>query len=157
MPVEEIISNRVMLSNRLAKVIEDHWEQLLSGTMREIYCDPGLPHLHGMDDALREEIRQLMKYLGKWLSTPYFNLHAQEHEQLGKVLYEKGSPPHEIVRAIHVAKHHILSYALEEGLPQSAVDLYAQEEFEHRLGLLFECVIYYVLRGYWTAAVRQAG
>ena len=64
-------------------------------------------------------------------------------------------PLHETVRSVQILKDQMLDFVREQGVAQSSVELYAEEELEHRAGLFFDDLIYHLVRGY-EGALRKA-
>jgi hypothetical protein len=61
--------------------------------------------------------------------------------EFGQWCYEESVPLHEAVRMIHILKHKLIESTRDQMILQTPVDLYAQEEFEHHIGRLFEASI----------------
>jgi hypothetical protein len=49
----------------------------------------------------------------------------------------------------------MLSFVRDQGLGQTTVEVYAEEELEHHVGLFFDCVVHCLVRGY-EDEMRQA-
>ena len=64
-------------------------------------------------------------------------------------------PLYECVHGLHIVKNAVLSYVRDQGLGQTTVEVFAEEELEHHVGLFFDCVIYHLVRGY-EDEMRQA-
>ena len=52
---------------------------------------------------------------------------------------------------LHILKDEIVSFIHERGLPMTAVQLYAEEELEQRIGRFLDECVYRVVRGYERA------
>jgi hypothetical protein len=50
----------------------------------------------------------------------------------------------------------MLDYIRDQGIGLSTVEIYAEEELEHQVGVFFDSVIYHVVRGYQNADVKVA-
>jgi hypothetical protein len=148
-----------MLSTRLIKLIEGHWEGISSAVIHQIRSDSKLPMLRNLPDAeLREVGRVILKNLGHWLTADRSEqADVREHyEGLGRVRFAEMIPLHECVRGLQIAKHKVIEFMRDHEFAQSAVSIYAEEELEHSLNELFDDLVYHEVLGYETA-MRQAG
>jgi hypothetical protein len=142
-----------MLSAKLIQLIEDHWEPLTRRILIVIRADPRLPHFQTLSEsALHDRIGQLCKNLGRWLAAGDDEHLATEYETLGRNRYREAVPLDEVVHAMHLVKHRMLDFVRDQGITQTSVQVYAQEELEHRVGLFFDAVVYHLVRGYELAA-----
>jgi hypothetical protein len=145
-----------MLSAKLIQLIEDHWEQLTRKILLIIRADPRLPHFQKLPESeLHDRIGQVCRNLGRWLAAGDDEHLANEYETLGRKRYRESIPVDEVVHATHLVKHRMLDFVRDQGIAQTSVELYAQEELEHRVGLFFDAAVYHVVRGY-EQALREA-
>ena len=59
-------------------------------------------------------------------------------------------PLHELIRCLQIVKARLIGFSRQE-LSGTALQIYAEEELEHRVGRFFDEVIYYVAKGYESA------
>jgi len=141
-----------MLSGKLIHLIEAHQEQIATNVIREIRRHPDMPHFHGLPDAeLRERGQQILEQLGHWLSAGNETEIERRYEALGKLRFEEGIPLNESVRALSIIKDKMIDFVHEQGLSKTAVELYAEEELERRVGRFFDALTIHMVRGYETA------
>jgi hypothetical protein len=77
------------------------------------------------------------------------------YANLGHNRYCESVPLEEVVHAMHLVKQRVLNFVRDQGITQTSVEVYAQEELEHRVGLFFDAVVYHLVQGY-QQAVREA-
>jgi len=144
-----------MLSSKLIAMIESHWESIAARILHQIRQDPELDHLRRMPDSdLEDRGREIAKNLGHWLTASEKEV-ARRYEQIGRTRYQQLVPLHESVHGLHIVKHAILSFVRDQGLGQTTIEVYAEEELEHHVGLFFDCVVHHLVRGY-EQELRQA-
>lgn len=138
-----------MLSAKLVQLIEDHWEPLTRRILIVLRADSRLSHFQALSESdLHDRIGQICKNLGHWLAAGDDEHLATQYETLGHNRQREGVPLEEVVHAMHLVKHRMLDFVRDQGITQTSVEVYAQEELEHRVGLFFDAVVYHLVRGY---------
>ncbi len=146
-----------MISSRLVRAIESHWETLSTRVIAKIRRDPELVHLRKLSDTeLLDRGLEVLQNLGHWLVATKEEEVARCFEGLGRLRRQEMVPLHESVRSVHILKDAMLDYIRAEGMGPTAVELYAEEELEHRVGEFFDCVVYHLVRGYEGALGKAA-
>ena len=141
-----------MLSGKLIHLVEMHEEELAAGIIRAIRRDPELSHLGRLPDAeLRERGSEILKNLGHWMSHGHEAGLAHLYEAIGKTRFQEAVPLHESIRGLCIIKDRMLDFIGEQGLDQDTLSLYAEEEFDRRLGRFFDLLIVHLARGYESA------
>ena len=144
-----------MLSGKLIHLVEAHQEQVAASIIREIRQHSELGHLRRLPDAeLRERIQHILENLDDWLAGGFETEIAHRYEELGRVRYEESIPLSETIRALCITKEKMITFVDEQGLTKTFMQLYAEEEFERRLGRFFDTLIIHVVHGYETATRR---
>ncbi len=144
-----------MFSSRLIQLIEGHADQITSNIIRQIRSDPKLRELGELPESdLQDKARGILKNLGQWLSSKDDEI-ASHFELLGRMRFEESVPLHEILRALQIIKERMIGFARDQGIVDTAVDIYAEEELEYSVDRLFDHLIYHFVRGY-EAAMREA-
>jgi hypothetical protein len=139
-----------MLSHRLIELIESHWEQIAAGAIAEIRRDERLPHMRELPlSELRTWAQGILKNLACWRASDHEA--GQHYERLGRQRFRESVPLHEVIRSLHHLKRKLIDYTREEQFPQTSVELYAEEELQHRVSLFFDYLLYHVARGYEEA------
>ncbi len=96
---------------------------------------------------LRERSREILQNLGAWLVSKDHEL-ARRYERLGQTRCQEGVPLHEVVRTLQIIKNNMIQWVRDQGIGQSPLEIYAEEELEHGADRIFDTMVYYVVRGY---------
>ena len=145
-----------MLSNPLIRMIEDHWERITLRAVSRLRQDPDVPNLRRLTDSeLQEWGRGVLKNLSQWLVQTRDQQVVRRYENLGRVRFEEAVPLYEVVRGIQILKDETIDFARGQGFGPSVVEVYAEEELEHRLDRFFDWLVYHLVRGY-EEALRKA-
>ena len=150
-----------MISTKLVRMIEDHWESISERLVRRVHRDAELVYLKQLPDAeLAASAQEVLQHLDRWLAagTDRHQM-EQRYQVLGRIRCQERVPLHECVRALHLLKNGILGYVRDQGIGHTVVELYAEEELEHHLGAFFDSLVYHLVRGYegqWHQAVRAS-
>ncbi|HWB83570.1 MAG TPA: hypothetical protein VG675_05495 [Bryobacteraceae bacterium] len=138
-----------MLSTKLVQLIEAHWEEIAARLIREIRQNPETANLAKRPDAeLREWACGILGNLGYLLSATKGEEVKRKFEILGRMRCEEHIPLHEAVLRLHILKDKIIGFVHEQGFPMTALQLYAEEELEHRMGRFFDAVVFHIVCGY---------
>lgn len=141
-----------MLSTRMVDLIQVHWEDIAASTIAAIRHRPELKTLSQWPDVeLREWCQEVLERLGFLLGATQDEEVQRRFRSLGKLRFEESIPLHEAVLRLHILKDKIIGFIHEQGYPMTAVQLYAEEELEHRLSRLFDAYVYYIVCGYEDA------
>ena len=141
-----------MLSGRLIRDVEAHGDEIVSSALRAIRHDPGLVQMNKLpDQELRERGEQILKNLSHWLTQGHEQALGREYEALGGERFEQGVPLHEAVRGLCILREKMIEFLDEQGTDRDSVELYAEEQFERRLGRFFDILLIHQVRGYETA------
>ena len=144
-----------MLSHELIPMIESHWRELSDTVIARIRRDHRLTHLAALADSeLLDAGSTIAKSLGGWLSGMDTDF-VEGYEQLGARRFAQSIPLHESVRALHVLKHELVEFVRDRSFPQTSVQLYAEEELEHRLNDFFDSLVYHLVHGYESALQKS--
>ncbi|MBM4029234.1 MAG: hypothetical protein FJ280_28125 [Planctomycetes bacterium] len=144
-----------MLSAKLIAMIEDHGETIGARVIGKIRHDPELTTLRKLPEAeLKEWGRDIARHLGHWLGSSEQEV-ARRYESVGRTRCQQQVPLHECVHGLHLVKNAILDYIRGQGVSQTTVDIYAEEELEHGVGRFFDWVVYHLVKGY-EEALRPA-
>jgi hypothetical protein len=141
-----------MLSPKLVQLIEANEEVIARNVLRAIRNDPSLTQMSKLpDQELRERGRDIMKNLSHWLTQGHEQSLAHEYEAVGRERFEAGVPLHEAVRALCIIRDKMIDFLDEQGTDYNSLKLYAEEQFERRLGRFFDTLLFHLVRGYETA------
>jgi|SRR5215471_8418409 len=143
-----------MFSLRLAQSIQDHWEQIASDTIQCIRQDKDVPHMAALRDIeLKNWVRGVLDTLQFW---PGEGVGKKVAEHFGRHRFETANPLAEAVWCLHILKRKLFDFTRSRGFAESPIEVYAQEELEHQVGLFFDRLVFYAVRGYEEAR-RQSG
>jgi hypothetical protein len=141
-----------MISTKLIQLIQDDWEEIAARVIRAIRRHPDLENLAKRSDLdLREWCREILEQIGVLMSARKSEDVQRRFEILGRIRFEEQIPLHEAVLRLHILKDEIVGFIHERGLPMTAIQLYAEEELELRIGRFLDEGVYRVVRGYEKA------
>ena len=141
-----------MLSGKLIHLIESHEEEITNSILRSIRRHPDLAHLGKLPEVeLRERGQEILKNLGNWLAYGNEGKLAREYEAIGKARFEESVPLHESVRGLCLIKDKMIDFVDDQGIDQDALSLYAEEQFERRIGRFFDLLVIHLTHGYEKA------
>jgi hypothetical protein len=133
-------------------MIEDHWHEIAERTVQEIRRDPELPTVSTRPDSeLYEWCRDILKNLGYWLSASKADEVSHRFGALGRLRYEESVPLHEAVHRFHLLKYKMIEFVREHGFAQNSLQVFAEEELEHRVNRFFDTLVHSLVRGYERA------
>jgi hypothetical protein len=146
-----------MLSSKLIRLIEDHWDPIANRILAEICHDARLKHIASLPAGdLRERARDILQRLGHWLSVSKSEELARQYERLGGLRFEESIPLAEVALSYLIVKDRMLEFVRDQGIGESPVAIYAEEEREHCVGRFFDTAVYHIILGY-EAAREEAG
>ncbi len=146
-----------MLSTTLVQLIEENWEELAARLWATVKKHPEMITLASQSEAdMREWSQEILENLGKLLLAPKHEDVQRRYQVLGRMRFEEQVPLHEAVLRFQILKDKIIGFVHEQGFQMTALQLYAEEELEQRVGRFFDACIYNVVRGYEEAMRRSA-
>jgi len=141
-----------MVSGKLIRLIEEHWESLAARILKQMHADARLSHVSALAESeLHERARDILEHLGHWLTPSSEHELAERFELIGGRRHEEGIPLDEVVLSYLILKDRMLEFVRGQGLSQSTLEVYAEGELEHSVGRFFDSMTYHVVRGYCAA------
>ncbi len=138
-----------MLSGKLVRLIESHWDPIMSRVIEQVRHEPQMSHTRALvESELRDWGQTLLQNLGHWLMAGSEEDLARKYEFLGRLRCEEDVPLHESVHALCIMREKMLDFVEEQIFSKNALDLYAEEELERRLGRFFDLLTIHLVRGY---------
>jgi hypothetical protein len=138
-----------MISDRLVRLIEDHSETIATRILQQIRDDPRLPHIGNLPEyELRARARDILKHLGHWLMVSREGEVTRHFEQIGAYRYAEGVPVAEVALAYMIVKAQMIQFVRDQGLGNTTIELYAEEELEHVVDRFFDNMLYNMIKGY---------
>src|SRR5438477_8184788 len=129
----------IMLSGRLVHLIEANSASIVQHVISQIRRDPELSHVSKLPDAeLREYGKHLLDRLGHWLAGGTEHELEKYYEDTGRLRFEEGVPLYEAVKGLFLVKNKMIDFVLNQAAARTYMQLYAEEEFEHRIDMFFD-------------------
>ena len=146
-----------MLSTSLLKIIDGRTETIVESVIAQIRRDGNLKHLRKLPDGdLQQWARQVLSDLGNWLVAEKDVALGRLYEGRERLRFKQFVPLHEVVHALNVLKRTTIDLIREEGLPESSVEIFAEQQVEHLLSEFFDWLEEHVVTGYEKAIRRAA-
>jgi hypothetical protein len=146
-----------MISTRLVKLIETNWEEIARRLIRSIRENPETQAVAARPEAeTKEWCREILENLSYLLLAKKDQETYRRFQLLGRMRFEENIPLHEAVLRMQLLKAKILGFVHEEAISMTVIQVYAQEELEHRIGRFFDALIYHLVRGYESASERAS-
>jgi len=146
-----------MVSNKTIRLMESHEEEISQTLLRSIRHHPEMANLGKLSEMeLRESASDILRNLGHWLAHGHEEELAPVYENLGRLRFEQGIPLDEPVRAVCLLKEKMMDFVDEQGSGQDYLALYAEEQFERRIGRFFDLLTIHLVRGYQKASRHTA-
>ncbi len=141
-----------MLSARLVQLIQNNWQEIADRLIREIRNHPEMQNFASRPETeIRDWCREILENLGYLLAARKDEEVKRRFQVLGRMRFEEKIPLHEAVLRMHLLKDKIVAFIHEQGFALTAMQLYAQEELEQRMGRFFDACVYHIVRGYEDA------
>lgn len=148
-----------MISQKLLYMVERHAENIADRWMKDIRQNlDTISYKKISDDKLRENAMDLFAHLSRWVKDPSEGTSWIEeiYTKRGRERQQAGFRVSEVVKAVIQAKHHLWNYVEEEGVFESATDLYLGLELLQNIGSFFDRVIYFLVLGFEREASVEA-
>lgn len=141
-----------MLTNKLIQAIEDQTDHIVTLVIEQIKGDPTL---HEIGKLPRTDLavwgRGVLRHVGSWLGQDEQIRLGQRYEELGRLRFLENIPLHECVKGVQLLKEQTIDFIRTRGFAQTSLEIYAEEELEHRLDRFFDFLVYHLVVGYERA------
>jgi hypothetical protein len=138
-----------MLLPWLMRLIETHAEELTDQLIRAVRTSPQTTFMHDLPEAeLRERVFDLYHNLGRWLGEKGEAEIEATYREIGQRRFREAVPLSELVYALLLVKRHLWDYVQKNDLPESAANLYGEEQLVVMVGRFFDTAVYHAVRGY---------
>ena len=149
-------SVKSMLSGRLVHLIEANSASIIQQVISQIRRDPELAHVNKLPEAeLREYGEHLLDRLGHWLEGGTEHQIGDYYEDTGRLRFEEGVPLYEAVRGLFLVKDKMIDFVLNQAAARTYMQLYEEEELEHRVDRFFDLLVCHLVKGYENALRRS--
>lgn len=146
-----------MVSPKLVQLLETHWEAVSARFFRLLNTESGLPNIKKLPESeLNLVCRRLVSNIGQYLMTKPGSGIVIEYERIGRERFQEGIPLSECIRGIQILKEAAIGYLRDQGLFDTSVDIYAEEELEHQIGIFFDALVVNLAVGYEKAQAHAA-
>jgi hypothetical protein len=146
-----------MLSGKLIRLIETHCDEITRRALRQVHEDSEIREIRKLPDSeLRDRWQMVLRNLGHWLAAGKGAKLIRQYEELGRTRFEERVPLHETVRVLHILRNEMVDFLQEQGLVETTVDVYAEEEMERRVTRFFDDLVFHFVRGYEEAMKMAA-
>jgi hypothetical protein len=140
----------------LVQLIQDHAEDIASLAVEHIKRDPRLESMATIaHDELERRASNILRNLGEWLVATDPEI-VSWAERLGSTRFSQSMPLNEVIRATFILKTTIIDFIRQQHVVWTAVQIYTEEETEHRIGRFFDDLVCHVARGYELARTAAA-
>ena len=144
-----------MVSGKFVHLIETHGSEILNRVIDEIRRMPEMAQVSVLlEPEVREWRENLIDNLGHWLRAANEPDLAYRYELLGRQRCQEHMPLHECVQALCLVREKMVDYVEEHIASKDAMELYAEEELERRLGRFFDLLVVHFVKGYERAMRR---
>ena len=146
-----------MLLPWLMRLIETHADELLEKVINAVRTNPRTAFLHEVSEAeLKRRGFDLYHNLGRWLGEKSeAEIEATYHEN-GRRRFREGVPLSELIYVLILMKQHLWDFIRKNDLPETATNLYGEEQLEMMVGQFFDKAMYHAVRGYEDAWLKGA-
>jgi len=146
-----------MLLPWLMRLIETHANDLTESLMKDVRVNPRTASLHEVAEAeLTARGFDLYHNLGRWLGERNEDEIEATYRENGRRRFREGVPLSELVCALILMKQHLWDFIRENDLPETATNLYGEEQLEMMVGQFFDKALYHAVRGYEDAWFHEA-
>ncbi len=142
--------HQLMLSDTLVAYIRDNAEKIADIWLNEVCVNP-MTYSYSIvqKDHLKDRVRTAISHFTEWLSGPeYIEEVGNFFNALGEERREMGFSLHEVIYSLNLLRKYILNYAHEHDLWDRPIEAYRVLEFDRRIMLFFDEVIYHTSVGY---------
>src|SRR5262245_12998874 len=156
-----------MVSAKLIELIELHAGRLAADTSKDLVTNERTPSFRAVPiDDLEPRVFELFHHLGNWIGDPNDDRVQAEFERWGRLRFGQRIPLSEIVCAVILLKSHLRCYIRDHGLVDASfprvegdyvlpMHLHSLQELNARVGEFFDKALYYLARGFETAASQN--
>lgn len=147
-----------MLLPWLMRLIETHAEELADRLIHALRTNPRTTFLHQVSEAeLKRRGFDLYHNLGRWLAEKSETEIEATYRENGRRRFLEGVPLSQLIYALILMKQHLWDFIRKNDLPETATNLYGEEQLEMMVGQFFDKALYHAVRGYEEAWLREAG
>jgi len=143
-----------MISQKLVQLIETHADELSRRWMKDVrqHRDTFTYH-HFPEEKLLERAFEVYSQLSRWIKDDSQHDEVEHiYTKLGIERYREGFRLSEVVKALILTEHHLWLFILEQGLLDSATELYQVLDLYNHIILFFNRAIHFTVKGFESEA-----
>jgi hypothetical protein len=138
-------------------LIETHADELADKVIKALRENPRTAFLHQVSEAeLKRRGFDLYHNLGRWLAEKSESEIEATYRENGRRRFREGVPLSELVYALVLMKQHLRDFIRKNDLPETATNLYGEEQLEMMVGQFFDKALYHAVRGYEEAWLQES-
>jgi hypothetical protein len=146
-----------MLLPWLMRLIETHAEELTEKVVEAVRTNPRTTFLHEVSEAeLKRRGFDLYHNLGRWLAEKSEAEIEATYRENGRRRFREGVPLSELIYALILMKQHLWEFIRKNDLPETATNIYGEQQLEMMVGQFFDRALYHSVRGYEEAWLKEA-
>ncbi len=140
------------VSQKLVSLIEQNAHDLTMSYLKDVKQETSMPTYRAYDEAeLYKRAHRVYSQLGLWISQEATKAETKDYwTELGRQRREEGFALSEIIRSLHLIRRHLWLKVQDEGLLDTALDLYQAMELHNRVMVFFDRAVYYAAVGFET-------
>ncbi len=146
-----------LLSNKLAKLIEENAGQILQKWTRNVLADKTTSTFTRENlIEIEKKARLVLGELEKWIN------YGADPEEIGRIYAKEGMkffkmqiPLCEVLRALVLLRATVLKYATSEVMSETGYEMQQLSELTGRMMTFFDRIQYYISRGYTEEMNRK--
>jgi len=138
------------VSQKLVRLIEINADKLSSAYTCEVKTTLEMPTYRIFDEKeVYIRVHRVFSQFGRWISAEITESEMEDYwTSLGRHRREEGFAMSEIMVSLCLIRRHIWTKIRDEGLLDTAADLYEAMELYGRIMNFFDRAVYYAVRGY---------
>ena len=146
-----------MLLPWLMRLIETHAEELSDKLIHALRTNPRTTFLHQVSEAeLKRRGFDLYHNLGRWLAEKSEAEIEATYRENGRRRFSEGVPLSELIYALILMKQYLWEFIRKNDLPETATNIYSEEQLQMMVGQFFDRALYHAVRGYEEAWLKEA-
>ena len=146
-----------MIDLRLARLIENHADELARGLVKKIQNSERTSDFRGVPAReLEIKVGEIYHHISDWLLTKTDSDIELRFTDVGALRAKEGISFTHLLWAITLTKEHLWGFLQREALVDRAVDLYGELQLLWLLDQFFDRAVYYTTIGYENARLAKA-
>ena len=146
-----------MIDLRLARLIENHADQLARGLVKKVQTSERTRDFRDIpQNELETKVGEIYHHISDWLLTKTDSDIELRFTNVGELRAREGISFTQLLWALTLTKEHLWGFLQREALVDRAVDLYGELQLLWLLDQFFDRAIYYATIGYEHVRAAKA-